>query len=166
MRINTQVICNMPTGTPVYGFRLTNSTGAVVELTNWGARWLSAIVPDKHGEMANVLVSPTDLLSDEFYMGAIVGRFANRIGGASASTGKPTNWKKTTGRTPTMAASPASTACCGTGKSWTTACASRGFPPMEKAVIRATHTSRWNAVGTMTTSCPFATMEQLTGRPT
>ena len=82
MRINTQVICNMPTGTPVYGFRLTNSTGAVVELTNWGARWLSAIVPDKHGEMANVLVSPTDLLSDEFYMGAIVGRFANRIGGA------------------------------------------------------------------------------------
>jgi len=54
----------------------------VVELTNWGARWLSAIVPDKHGEMANVLVSPTDLLSDEFYMGAIVGRFANRIGGA------------------------------------------------------------------------------------
>ena len=72
----------MPTGTPVYGFRLTNSIGAVVELTNWGARWLSAIVPDKHGEMANVLVSPTDLLSDEFYMGAIVGRFANRIGGA------------------------------------------------------------------------------------
>ena len=64
MRINTQVICNMPTGTPVYGFRLTNSIGAVVELTNWGARWLSAIVPDKHGEMANVLVSPTDLLSE------------------------------------------------------------------------------------------------------
>ena len=29
-----------------------------------------------------MLVSPTDLLSDEFYMGAIVGRFANRIGGA------------------------------------------------------------------------------------
>ena len=72
----------MPTGTPVYVFRLTNSTGAVVELTNWGARWLSAIVPDRNGEMANVLVSPTDLLSDEFYMGAIVGRFANRIGGA------------------------------------------------------------------------------------
>ncbi|WP_456094840.1 aldose epimerase family protein [Paraprevotella xylaniphila] len=82
MRINTQVICNMPTGTPAYGFRLTNSTGAVVELTNWGARWLSAIVPDKHGEMANVLVRPTDLLSDGFYMGAIVGRFANRIGDA------------------------------------------------------------------------------------
>ena len=82
MRIDTQVICNMPTGTPVYGFRLTNSIGAVVELTNWGSRWLSAIVPDRNGEMANVLVSPTDLLSDEFYMGAIVGRFANRIGGA------------------------------------------------------------------------------------
>ena len=155
----------MPTGTPVYGFRLTNSIGAVVELTNWGARWLSAIVPDKHGEMANVLVRPTDLLSDEFYMGAIVGRFCqpHRRAHASASTGKPTNWKKTTGRTPTMAASPVSTACCGIGKFWTTACASRGFPPMKKAAIRATCTSRWNTVGTMTTSCPFATMEQQTG---
>ena len=54
----------MPTGTPVYGFRLTNSTGSVIDLTNWGARWLSAIVPDRIGEMANVLVSPTALLSD------------------------------------------------------------------------------------------------------
>ncbi len=101
----------------------------MVELTNWGARWLSAIVPDKHGEMANVLVSPTDLLSDEFYMGAIVGRFANRIGGARLCIdGQTYELEKTTGRTPTMAASPASTACCGTGKFWTTACASRGFP--------------------------------------
>lgn len=127
----------MPTGTPVYGFRLTNSIGAVVELTNWGARWLSAIVPDKHGEMANVLVRPTDLLSDEFYMGAIVGRFANRIGGACLCIdGQTYELEKNDGRTPTMAASPVSTACCGIGKFWTTACASRGFPPMKKAAIR------------------------------
>lgn len=72
----------MPTGTPVYGFRLTNSTGAYVELTNWGARWLSAMVPDKDGQMENVLVSPSDILNDSFYMGAVVGRVANRICGA------------------------------------------------------------------------------------
>ena len=69
----------------------------MVELTNWGARWLSAIVPDKHGEMANVLVSPTDLLSDEFYMGASWAVLPTASEAhASASTGKPTNWKKTT----------------------------------------------------------------------
>lgn len=131
----------MPTGTPVYGFRLTNSTGAVVELTNWGARWLSAIVPDKHGEMANVLVSPADPLSDEFYMGAIVGRYANRIGGARLCIdGQTYELEKTTGRTQTMAASPASTACCGTGKFWTTVYASSGFLLTEREVTLAMFT--------------------------
>ena len=82
MQVDAYIITHLPTGTPVHGFRLTNSTGACVELTNWGARWLSAMVPDRNGRMENVLVSPTDLLNDGFYMGAIVGRFANRIGGA------------------------------------------------------------------------------------
>ena len=167
MRINTQVICNMPTGTPVYGFRLTNSIGAVVELTNWGARWLSAIVPDKHGEMANVLVSPTDLLSDEFYMGAIVGRFANRIGGARLCIdGQTYELEKNDGQNTNHGGFSGFDRMLWDWKFWTTACASRGFPPMEKAVIRATHTSRWNTVGTTATSCPSATMEQQTGQPT
>ena len=67
--------------------------------------------------MANVLVSPTDLLSDEFYMGASWAALPTASEAhASVSTGKPTNWKKTTDRTPTMAASPVSTACCGIGE--------------------------------------------------
>ena len=72
----------MPTGTPVCGFRLTNSAGAYVELTNWGARWLSAVVADARGVMSDVLLKPDHLLADEFYMGATVGRVANRIGHA------------------------------------------------------------------------------------
>lgn len=79
MRISKQVICKMPTGAPVCGFRLTNSAGAYVELTNWGARWLSAVVPDARGGMSDVLLQPDCLLTDEFYMGATVGRVANRI---------------------------------------------------------------------------------------
>ena len=148
MRINTQVICNMPTGTPVYGFRLTNSTGAVVELTNWGARWLSAIVPDKHGEMADGALSPTDLLSDEFYMGAIVGRFANRIGGArlcidgqtyelGKNDGQNTKSRRLLGFRPHAVGLEV----LDNGVRFTR------LSPMEKAVIRATH-ARWNAVGT------------------
>ncbi len=81
MRVSSWLIARLPAGTPVCGFRLANPAGAFVELTNWGARWLSVCVPGKDGRMADVLAAPADLLADGFYMGATVGRFANRIGG-------------------------------------------------------------------------------------
>ncbi len=73
-------------GEPVYRFRITNDSGAYVELTNWGARWIAAVVPDKNNQPGNVIVGYDELtgyLSDTYYMGATVGRFANRIAGAS-----------------------------------------------------------------------------------
>lgn len=76
----------MPSGTPVYGFRLTNSSGAYVELADWGARWKAAFVPDRNGKLSNVLRgydTEKELLDDEFYMGAVIGRFANRIAKAA-----------------------------------------------------------------------------------
>ncbi len=86
MRISHQIIAHTPSGTPVYGFRMENSTGAYVELTNLGARWTAAAVPDITGRLSNVIMgyeNPEDYLTDDFYMGATVGRFANRIAGAS-----------------------------------------------------------------------------------
>lgn len=71
---------------PVYRFRITNSSGAYVELTNWGARWITAMLPDKDGKLCNVIQGYDkldDYLTDTYYMGAIIGRFANRISGAS-----------------------------------------------------------------------------------
>ncbi len=82
MQISRKVISRSADGRTIYGFRFQNSSGSAVELTNWGARWLSAVVPDRQGQLADVLLAPADLLSDPYYMGATVGRVANRIANA------------------------------------------------------------------------------------
>lgn len=72
-------------GCKVYFFRLENSSGAYVEFTNYGATLVSAVVPDKAGNLENVILgyhSLPDYIADECYLGATIGRFANRIGGA------------------------------------------------------------------------------------
>ena len=167
MRINTQVICNMPTGTPVYGFRLTNSIGAVVELTNWGARWLSAIVPDKHGEMANVYRQPDRPVVGRVLHGSHRGPFCQPHRRrtplhrrANLRTGKNDGQNTNHGGFSGFDRMLWDWEVLDDGVRFTR------LSPMEKAVIRATHTSRWNTVGTTATSCPSATMEQQTGQPT
>ena len=69
-------------------YRLDHLNGTFIELSNLGASWLSWIVPDKSGLFSDVLLGypdPSDYLLDNCYMGATVGRFANRIKGASFS---------------------------------------------------------------------------------
>lgn len=76
---------------PIYRFRITNMSGAYVEFTNWGARWIAAVVPDKLHQFSNVLLGYpqlNDYLHDTYYMGAIIGRFANRIAGACFQIGE------------------------------------------------------------------------------
>ncbi|GAB4853519.1 hypothetical protein Ancab_017710 [Ancistrocladus abbreviatus] len=56
-----------------------------VKLTNWGATVISVILPDKNGKLDDVVLgydSVDDYKNDTTYFGAIVGRVANRIGGA------------------------------------------------------------------------------------
>lgn len=82
MKITYHIDTYTVSGEPVYRFRVTNESGAYVELTNWGARWITSMVPDLEGRLANVLVgypSLDEYLSDTYYIGAIIGRFANRI---------------------------------------------------------------------------------------
>ncbi|MDR2562497.1 MAG: galactose mutarotase [Prevotellaceae bacterium] len=74
-----------PFGEDVKLFTLVNKTGAAVSLTNYGATWVSAIVPDKNGKMDDVVLGFPDLqgyLKDSCYIGATIGRYANRIGDA------------------------------------------------------------------------------------
>ena len=40
-----------PSGDSIYLFRLTNATGASIELTNLGATWVSANMPNRYDEM-------------------------------------------------------------------------------------------------------------------
>ena len=58
-----------------------------------GARWITASVPDVQGALANILIgydTLSDYLKDSYYMGATVGRFANRIADASFTIDRKT----------------------------------------------------------------------------
>jgi aldose 1-epimerase len=69
-------------GKKVELFTITNKEGNSIAVTNYGATWVSAIVPDKDGTKKDVLLGFPDLegyLTDTCYIGATVGRFANRI---------------------------------------------------------------------------------------
>ncbi len=69
-------------------FRLTNAYGAYAELTDYGATLVSLVVPDGRGNPIDVALGcdcVEDYARGGAYMGATVGRFANRIGGACFS---------------------------------------------------------------------------------
>lgn len=64
-------------------YTLTNRQGAVVRLSSLGAGILDVIVPDRDGNMADVVLgyaNPADYLYDGPCMGKVPGRYANRIG--------------------------------------------------------------------------------------
>ena len=66
-------------------YSLENANGMKVTLTNYGAKIVSIIVPDKEGKMADVALGFKSI--DEYQtldagQGAVVGPFANRIGNA------------------------------------------------------------------------------------
>ncbi|CAH9078706.1 unnamed protein product [Cuscuta europaea] len=56
-----------------------------VKITNYGATVISVILPDKNGKLEDVVLgfdSVDDYKNNKAYFGAILGRVANRIGGA------------------------------------------------------------------------------------
>ena len=69
-------------------FTLTSDAGLVVRLTNYGGIIMSILAPDRRGHRANVVLghdSIDEYRSNPFYLGAIIGRVANRIAGARFS---------------------------------------------------------------------------------
>lgn len=79
-------------GLPVSLLYLQNSKGWTAALTNYGARLVSLLIPDHHGEFINVVAGFDSLNgylnSSEHYYGATVGRYANRIANAQFSIGQ------------------------------------------------------------------------------
>lgn len=76
----------LPQGREAKAYTITNSSGASVTLSNFGARVVLVLVPDKDGEFANVVLGYTDAMSylkAGRYFGAVCGRYAGRISGAS-----------------------------------------------------------------------------------
>lgn len=75
-------------GTPVERFVLTNEAGLSVALLTFGAIIQELHVPDASGQTANVVLGFRTLpqyLAKHPHFGSVIGRYANRIGGASFS---------------------------------------------------------------------------------
>jgi aldose 1-epimerase len=76
---------NLPDGRQVSLFTLENGKGARVRIANFGALIVSLEVPDKNGELGDVVLGYDSIegyLADKAtYFGAVVGRVANRIAG-------------------------------------------------------------------------------------
>jgi len=74
----------MPDGTLVYLYRLTNRHGLVATITNYGGIVTSLLVPDRQGQLGDVVLGYDTLaehLAKSPYFGCLVGRFGNRIAG-------------------------------------------------------------------------------------
>lgn len=72
-------------GQQVYLYTLTNKNGMTVKVTNYGANIVSIVVPDKKGNFEDVALGYDTLeqyQNDQCFLGALVGRYAGRIGGA------------------------------------------------------------------------------------
>ncbi|HWS56663.1 MAG TPA: aldose epimerase family protein [Pyrinomonadaceae bacterium] len=74
-----------PEGRAVSIYTLTNRRGAEARITDYGGTVVSLKVPDRRGRLGDVVLGFDDLpgyLAQDFYIGSLVGRYANRIGGA------------------------------------------------------------------------------------
>lgn len=81
-----EIFGTLANGAQADKYTLTNENGVSASFTNLGGIWLEMIVPDKNGKMDDVLLgfdSVEDCLTKGGHLGEIVGRNANRIGGAA-----------------------------------------------------------------------------------
>ncbi|HEX8119610.1 MAG TPA: aldose epimerase family protein, partial [Pyrinomonadaceae bacterium] len=77
-------------GTSIGIYTLTNRGGMRAEITNYGGAVVTLTAPDARGRMADVVLgydSPASYEADTFYVGSIIGRYANRIAGGRFSLG-------------------------------------------------------------------------------
>ena len=78
---------NLSTGESVHKYVMKNPSGSSVAVTDYGARYVSVFVPDRNGEMKDVVIGFDDVASYEAgqksyrFMGCVIGRYANRIAG-------------------------------------------------------------------------------------
>ncbi len=86
MNIYTQEYGKISTGEMTHLYTLVNDNGMRVSITDFGGAVVSLLAPDRHGRLADVVLgydSPADYEMADGYLGALVGRVANRIAGGS-----------------------------------------------------------------------------------
>jgi aldose 1-epimerase len=83
MDVKKDVFGNLPDGTAVDIYTLTNRSGIEARITTYGATLVSLKLPDRNGEFEDVTLGFDTLdgyLGENPYFGCTVGRYANRIG--------------------------------------------------------------------------------------
>ncbi|PCE28773.1 galactose mutarotase [Paraburkholderia acidicola] len=84
-QISSETWGRLPGGDPVSLFTLRNTHGMKVAISDLGATLVSWHAPDRAGRLGDILLghdNPTDYHAATTYMGALIGRWANRIAGA------------------------------------------------------------------------------------
>ncbi|MCL2056598.1 MAG: galactose mutarotase [Oscillospiraceae bacterium] len=79
----------LQSGEDILLYTLENKNGMKALVTNIGCNLQALFVPDKNGNIADVVLSP-DMEKSSFGMGVIIGRNANRIKGAKVEVGGKT----------------------------------------------------------------------------
>jgi aldose 1-epimerase len=83
MNLQKQAFGQTPDGQNIDLYTLTNDKGVKASIMTYGGIWINMEVPDRAGKMSDVVLGYDNLagyLKDNSpYMGAIVGRYANRI---------------------------------------------------------------------------------------
>jgi aldose 1-epimerase len=85
MNIHTEPFGRTPEGEEVSLYVLTSAKGLRARITNYGATLVALDVPDRHGKLDDVVLGFESLdkyVQKQPYIGATVGRYANRIGKA------------------------------------------------------------------------------------
>lgn len=83
VEIKRQAFQKVVDGKPVDLYTLKNSRGMVVKITNQGAKIVQLLVPDRNNQMGDVVLGYETIdqyVAGRATFGAVVGRFANRIG--------------------------------------------------------------------------------------
>ena len=86
MSITKRLFGTLSDGTEIFSWTLTNERGLQAEVLDYGVIIRSIIVPDDQGDPVDVVLGYNSLeeyVRDGCYLGAVVGRCANRIRGAS-----------------------------------------------------------------------------------
>ena len=83
MSIAKKLFDKLSDGSEIFVYRITNKSGAYVEILNYGGILRSLMVPDRDGNMADVLVGFDNVQAyietEDAYYGALIGRVGNRI---------------------------------------------------------------------------------------
>ena len=86
MILVNSVFGTTPKGEEIRNYVMTNKKGMALTVSNYGALLISLAVPDKTGKCADVVLglkTLEDYYKNSCFLGATVGRHANRIGGAT-----------------------------------------------------------------------------------